>query len=74
VERDVLGQVIRKARERLPYQKEASGETSQQSIGRFSGRITAMASDEGFLCLLLAESVVGFLKLVELWKGLAVDP
>jgi hypothetical protein len=31
-------------------------------------------SDEGFLCFLLPESIVGFLELVELWKGLAVDP
>jgi hypothetical protein len=31
-------------------------------------------SDEGFLCFLRPESVVGFLELVELWKGLAVDP
>jgi hypothetical protein len=30
--------------------------------------------DEGFLCFLRPESVVGFLKLVELWKGLVVLP
>jgi hypothetical protein len=42
VEWDALGQVIRKARERLPYLKWASGEASLQSIGRFSGRTVAM--------------------------------
>jgi hypothetical protein len=30
--------------------------------------------DEGFLCFLLPESVVGFLELVELWKDLIVLP
>jgi hypothetical protein len=30
--------------------------------------------DGGFLCFLLPESVAGFLKLVELWKGLVVLP
>jgi hypothetical protein len=43
VEWDALGQVIRKARERLPYPKGASGEASLQSIVRFSGRTAAMA-------------------------------
>jgi hypothetical protein len=43
VEWDALGQVIRKARERLPYPKGASGEASLQSIGRFLGRTAAMA-------------------------------
>jgi hypothetical protein len=43
VEWDALGQVIRKARVRLPYLKGASGEASLQSIGRFSGRTAAMA-------------------------------
>jgi hypothetical protein len=38
VEWDTLGQVIRKTREGLHYRKEASGEASLQSIGRFSGR------------------------------------
>ena len=33
---DTLGQVIWKARERLPYLKEASEEALLQSIGRFS--------------------------------------
>jgi hypothetical protein len=37
VEWDGLDQVIRKARERLPYPKWASGEASLQSIGRSSG-------------------------------------
>jgi hypothetical protein len=43
VEWDALGQVISKARERLPYPKGASGETLLQSIGRFLGRTAAMA-------------------------------
>jgi hypothetical protein len=38
VEWDARGQVIRKARERLPYLKGVSGEASLRSIGRFSGR------------------------------------
>jgi hypothetical protein len=40
---DALGQVIRKARERLPYLKGASEQASLQSIGRFLGRTAAMA-------------------------------
>jgi hypothetical protein len=43
VEWDALGQVIKKARERLPYPKHSRGEASLQSIGRFSGRTVAMA-------------------------------
>jgi hypothetical protein len=43
VEWDALGQVIRKAREGLPYPKGASGEASLHSIGRSSGRTDAMA-------------------------------
>jgi hypothetical protein len=43
VEWDALGQEIRKARERLPNPKGASGEASLQSIGRFLGRTAAMA-------------------------------
>jgi hypothetical protein len=42
VEWNGLGQVIRKARERLPYPKGVSGEASLQSIGRFSGQNAAM--------------------------------
>jgi hypothetical protein len=66
VEWDALGQVIRKARERLPYPKGASGEVlGSNDCDGFS--------DEGFLCF-LPETVVGFLELVELWKGLIVLP
>jgi hypothetical protein len=32
------------------------------------------SSDEGFLCFLLPKTVVGILKLVELFKGLVVLP
>jgi hypothetical protein len=31
-------------------------------------------STEGFLCFLVPETVAGFLELMELYKGLAVDP
>jgi hypothetical protein len=75
VEWDTLGQVIRKARERLPYLKGASGEVSLQSIRRFLGSDCLFSFlDGGFLCFLLPESVVGFLELVELWEGLVVLP
>jgi hypothetical protein len=74
VEWDALGKLIRKARERLPYPKGASGEESLQSIGRFSCRSSCDGfSNEGFLCFLLLETVASFLKLVELCKGLAMD-
>jgi hypothetical protein len=43
VEWDALGQVIRKARERLPYLKGASREVLLPSIGRFSGRTVCLA-------------------------------
>jgi hypothetical protein len=43
VEWDTLGQVIRKARETLPYMKGASGEALLQSIGRFSGQTVCLA-------------------------------
>jgi hypothetical protein len=75
VEWDNLGQVIRKARVKLPYRVGASGEVSLQSIGMSSGRTVCKAfSDEGFLCFLLSKSVAGFLELVKLWKGLVVLP
>jgi hypothetical protein len=47
VEWDTLGQEIRKARERLPYLKGASGEASLQIIGGFSGRIVFLAFRTG---------------------------
>jgi hypothetical protein len=43
VEWDTVGQVIRKARERLPYLKGASGDASLQSIGRFSSQTVCLA-------------------------------
>jgi hypothetical protein len=43
VEWDALGQVLRKARDRLPYSKGASGEASLHSIGRFSVQTAVMA-------------------------------
>jgi hypothetical protein len=48
VEWDTLGQVIREARERLPYLKGASEEVSLQSIGRFSGWIVCLAFWMGY--------------------------
>jgi hypothetical protein len=75
VEWDILGQVIRKARERLPYPKGASGETSLLEYREVLGsNYCDGSSDEGFLCFLRPETVVGILELVELWKGLVVLP
>jgi hypothetical protein len=55
VEWDALGQLIRKARERLPYPKGASVEVSLQSIGRSSGRTIAMAfrMKDSYVCFFL---------------------
>jgi hypothetical protein len=48
---------------------------SLQRIRRFSGRtVCDSLSNKGFLCSLLPETIVCFLKLVELWKGLIVLP
>jgi hypothetical protein len=45
------------------------------SIGRFSDRSCCDDfSNEGFLCSLRPETVVGFFKLVKLWKHLIVLP
>jgi hypothetical protein len=74
VEWDALSQVIRKARERLPYPKWASREASLQYREVLGSNCCDVISDEGFLCFLLLETVVGFLELVELWKGLVVLP
>jgi hypothetical protein len=74
VEWDARGQVIRKARERLPYPKGASGEASLQSIGRFSGGTAAMVYQTSDSYASFVRTVVGFLKLVKLWKGLVVLP
>jgi hypothetical protein len=64
VEWDALGQVIRKARERLPYPKEASGEHVAVEYREVLG--SNYLSDEGFICFFFPESVAGFLELVEL--------
>ena len=75
MEWDALGQVIRKARERLPYLKWASGEVSLLEYREVLGwNSCAGSSNEGFLCFLRPEIVVGILELVELWKGLVVLP
>jgi hypothetical protein len=75
VEWDVLGQVIRKARERLAYPKGASGEASLLEYREVLGsNYCDGSSDEGFLCFIHPETVVGILELVELWKGLVVLP
>jgi hypothetical protein len=67
VEWDALGQVIRKPRETLPYLKRASGEVLPVEYREVLG-LNCLFSfpNEGFLCFLLPESVVGFLKLVHL--------
>jgi hypothetical protein len=75
VEWDTLGQVIRKARERLPYPKGASGEAPLLGYREVLGsNCCDGSSNEGFLCFLHPKTVVGILKLVELWKGLVVLP
>jgi hypothetical protein len=68
-------ELIRKVSDRLSYVKGESGEVSLQSIERFSGQTVCDSfSDERFLCYILPEIVIGFLKLVELCKVLKVDP
>jgi hypothetical protein len=75
VEWDALGQVIRKARERLPYPKGASGEAPLLEYREvLRSNCCDGSSDEGFLCFLRPETIVGILELVELWKGLVVLP
>jgi hypothetical protein len=70
---DALGQVIRKVRERLPYPKGASGECVAAEYREVLGRtVCDNFSNEEFLCFLLLDTVMGFLKLVVLWKGLVV--
>jgi hypothetical protein len=64
---EALGQVIRKAKERLPYSRGASGEHVAAEYREVLG-LNYLQSflDEGFICFLLPESVAGFLELVEL--------
>jgi hypothetical protein len=66
VEWDALGQVIRKARDSLPYPKGASGEASLLEYREFLVLYCCDgSSDEGFLCFLCPKTVVGSLELVE---------
>jgi hypothetical protein len=75
VEWNTLGQIIRKARERLPYSKRASGECVAAEHREVVGRTVCNSFlDERFLCFLLLESLVGFFKLVELCKSIVVLP
>jgi hypothetical protein len=76
VEWNVLGWLIRKASGGLPYPKGVTAVWGAVSIGRFlSWSCCDGFWDEGFLyCPLLAETIAGFLKLVELCKGLVVGP
>jgi hypothetical protein len=75
VEWDALGQVIKKARERLPYPKGARSEVSLLEYREVLGsNCCDGSSDEGFLCFLCPKTVVGILELMELWKGLIVLP
>jgi hypothetical protein len=73
VEWDALGQVVRKARERLPYPGwgKRGGVAAEYREVLMSNCLQSF-SDEGFLCFLIPESIAGFLELVELWKGLVV--
>jgi hypothetical protein len=67
VEWDALSQVIRKAREILPYPKGASMEASLLEYREVLGsNCCDGSSDEGFLCFLRSETVVGILELVKL--------
>jgi hypothetical protein len=75
IEWDALGQVIKKARERLPYPKGASGECITTECREVLGSNCLYSFlDKGFVCSLLPNTVAGFLELVELWKGLEVLP
>jgi hypothetical protein len=61
VEWDALGQVIKKAKERLPYPKGASRECVIAEYREVLGRTVCESfSDEGFLCFLLPESITDF--------------
>jgi hypothetical protein len=73
---DALSWLIRKASWGLPYLKGATAVWGASSIGRFSGQSCYDGFlNEGFLYRpLLTEIVVGFMKLVELWKCLVVGP
>jgi hypothetical protein len=73
---DDLGWLIRKAIRRLSYPKGATAVWGVADIGRFSGRSRCDGFlDERFLYrLLLAEIIAGFLKLLELCRGLVVGP
>jgi hypothetical protein len=65
VEWEALGQLIRKARERQPYLKGASGECVATEYREVLIRtVCDNFSGEGFLCFLLPDTVAGFLKLV----------
>jgi hypothetical protein len=75
VEWDALDQVIRKAKERLPYPKGASWESLLLEYSKVLGsNCCDGSSNEGFLCFLRPKTVVGILELVELWKGIVVLP
>jgi hypothetical protein len=52
VEWNALGQVIRKARERLPYPKGQAGSAPLQCIGRSSGRAVCKAFQTRIVCQL----------------------
>jgi hypothetical protein len=75
VEWDALGQVTRKARERLPYPKEASREASLLEYREvLRSNCCDGSSDEGFLCFLRPKTVVGILELAQFLKGFVVLP
>jgi hypothetical protein len=55
--------------------RKGNGDRGVAGVGRFSGRSYCDGFlDEGFLHRASHEIVAGFLKLVELCKGLVVDP
>jgi hypothetical protein len=74
VEWDALGQVIRKLGRDYLTQKGQAGRSRSEYREVLGSNCCNGSSDEGFLCFLRPDTVVGILELVELWKGLVVLP
>jgi hypothetical protein len=70
---DALGHLTRKASGRLPYPKGARAVGDCMQGGSWVD-FAAMAVRRGILASALPITVAGFRKLVELCKGLVVDP
>ena len=72
MEWDALGQVIKKARERLPYPKGVSGVEECRCREVLGSDCLFSFSDEGFLYRFWPKIRSGFCPLVELCEGLVV--